>query len=490
MRSHLKTRADWIEFLLGVYPATLLSSLTLPLAVWSLLNATSIGWVHKQFTGGRAAESVLSLEALRAVLWWAGPSLGTLALWLAFLWTPRQVSARRGWRRAIGAGLLLGLAEGVMRVWISLPMALDTENLGVLGSIHVGSYVIQLGPILVGGRYLWVLQRTGARPAGAPEPPATGAALASVPLVTAAASLVVALGFLAAARAESHQGAIFLRLFMGEPLLAGFSIFCLFTLGFGVWRLRSRGAPYALAPALVNALTVLLLFNHGLFLGERRYMSDRDVQVLDQQPSPDGKVVAVTFNFDIGALGYSERQTSLMPAGSLDASLLDYALPVEYKPAGWDTDGAFRVRYNLLAYAHRSEKWSERTEEWHGVHVRAIPEDYLESATPVIVRRIPSPDGARDLVVYKYTKSSRPVFIHLSVVKRGDPPPRYGNVYMGDYLADYIFDAEWAGPERLRVFTNSFRASSVPGLFVGGRPLQYEVVVDDERFKKLDRWPG
>ncbi len=309
-----------------------------------------------------------------------------------------------------------------------------------------------------------------------------------IPLFASAALLAAAIGIRIYLARESFCGARFLAVFFGLPCLGVFGASALAAAVHCVIRLRAKRYVLAIAPLASSLLSLAILLSDSPLL-EPRHLTDPDVIVLDNAVSPDGRHVAVTYRYDIGALGYSEAVAAVLPADRMDGNLNAYALPRGFKAIGWNPDGALVVRVNILPYVHSREEIEMTSPEAHGVRLSLVKEDFLGTGPPQVVKRERSPDGRRELVAYRYTRSSKNVFIHLSVVPAGEPVPRYGNIYFADYVTDGIYDARWTSQDAIAVSSNSKWSDYAKALFVKQDAVRWEIVVDDRRFAGIDRWP-
>ena len=99
----------------------------------------------------------------------------------------------------------------------------------------------------------------------------------------------------------------------------------------------------------LGLLLLLLLGAAGAFLV---YVlgAEHVVQVTDNgfvlrsaQPSPDGRHVILTYQFDGGGMGTSRPQWAIVPADYEQLNLVEYGLPEPYRPAGWRSTGGLVV---------------------------------------------------------------------------------------------------------------------------------------------------
>ena len=176
-------------------------------------------------------------------------------------------------------------------------------------------------------------------------------------------------------------------------------------------------------------LTALLLLTG---CGREVRMSDDDIQILSRYYSPDSSKVLLTYNFDIGALGYSRSWHSILNSidttGIINQNVLpDIIAPkyAQYEPLYWIDDNTFRVGLKVQPYIKAGLKPDTVGFNLGGVRFQVELLDPHETRTMTLEHFSISPDKKNLLVAHRYEGVSQ---IEISVIKFDEEPPKYGNV--------------------------------------------------------------
>ncbi len=115
---------------------------------------------------------------------------------------------------------------------------------------------------------------------------------------------------------------------------------------------------------------------------EIRKVTDADFALLEKEISPDQKHIALSYQYDQGALGYSRVWWAVVPQNFEDLNLAKFELPDGYKAVAWEKDNGHLIVVRWEPYYARDEQVDLSTgDTFHGVHIRIIPslngaEDY------------------------------------------------------------------------------------------------------------------
>jgi hypothetical protein len=126
----------------------------------------------------------------------------------------------------------------------------------------------------------------------------------------------------------------------------------------------------------VLCLLVLLVVAALVLINQdrRHYVTARDFHLLEKQVSVDGKHVLITYNLDIGALGYSRTFWAVVPAEYEKLNLSRYHLPDRFRGEGWTSDGRLIVeKWKPYYYPSKPLVELESGDQFRGVTLVVIP---------------------------------------------------------------------------------------------------------------------
>lgn len=118
----------------------------------------------------------------------------------------------------------------------------------------------------------------------------------------------------------------------------------------------------------------------------------------------------------------------------------------------------------------------------NGVTIHVVERDPIDSTYH---RRIfyqqASPDSAYELYVYKYVKPENGDYpLNISIIKKGDTLPKYGNFYVSRYNFDCFTDIRWDSASALDIKVSESCYNSFTEYLVKHRPdIKYHVVSND-----------
>ncbi|MBX3245018.1 MAG: hypothetical protein KF685_11220 [Acidobacteria bacterium] len=176
----------------------------------------------------------------------------------------------------------------------------------------------------------------------------------------------------------------------------------------------------------------------------------------------------------------------------MNKNLKDFDLPNNLINVKWLDNKTITAGIDIIPSIRRGEKIDINDAEINGIKVKVSPMDYIQETSHFqIEHRESSPDGQFELVAYRYYYEDGIGFIHVSVIKKGDPIPKYGNFLIGDIHSDRIFGGKWTNDNTLLFYTNNKDEHNVQYFFVHDKPnIRFEVVRDDEAYGSKYRWVG
>lgn len=127
--------------------------------------------------------------------------------------------------------------------------------------------------------------------------------------------------------------------------------------------------------ALLLGCVGSILYIVGDFKGqETRKSTDTGFVLLANEMSPDQRHMALTYQYDQGALGFSRIWWAVAPKKFEDVNLADFELPDGYKISGWDEENGDLLVIKWEPYYDQEEYVDLSTENTlHGVHIRVVP---------------------------------------------------------------------------------------------------------------------
>jgi hypothetical protein len=216
--------------------------------------------------------------------------------------------------------------------------------------------------------------------------------------------------------------------------------------------------------------------------GER--LSRTDAVIDQKSPSPDGSKLLVRYRFDSGALGYTAERDVIVPVKNLQDDLQPFTLPNRYEPVRWEKDGSLTVAVDYIECIRKNEDCSKTSDSFRGTPINIRIDDETDGKVREIEADLPSPDGHRRLIAYRYPSDDRSNLsqIHISLIGRNDEIPRYGNYYIASVEGDGILGARWESDSSVVFLTNSsqkYLLQYAESFRHNGPPIRYRVETDD-----------
>ncbi len=222
------------------------------------------------------------------------------------------------------------------------------------------------------------------------------------------------------------------------------------------------------------------------------YMSDKDFVEHERQYSPDKSMLILTYSVDIGAFGYGNGGKAVLKPSDMSKNLKEFDLPPKLIQVKWINNKTISAGIDIIPSIRSGEKIEISDTEVNGIKIRVSAVDFIQETSHLQIEyRETSPDGRYELVAYRYYFESDMSFIHVSVIKKGESIPKYGNFFIGDIQSDRILGGTWTKDNTLLFYTNSIDAHYVQYFFVHNKPnIRFEVVQDDGRYGSKYRWIG
>jgi hypothetical protein len=221
-------------------------------------------------------------------------------------------------------------------------------------------------------------------------------------------------------------------------------------------------------------------------------MSDKDFVEHERLYSPDKSMLILNYSVDIGAFGYGNGGKAVLRPSDMAKNLKDFDLPSNLIQVKWVDNETISAGIDIIPSIRSGKKIEISDKEINGVRIRISPVDFIQETSRLQIEyRETSPDGHHELVAYRYYYENDMNFIHVSVIKKGDSIPKYGNYLIGDRQSDRVFGGTWTKDDTLLLYTNSLDKDYVQYFFVHDKPdIRFEVVSDDKRYGSKYRWMG
>jgi hypothetical protein len=116
--------------------------------------------------------------------------------------------------------------------------------------------------------------------------------------------------------------------------------------------------------------------------GPQRRSSDADFHLLEEVLSPDGTHVLLTYNYDIGATGYSRVWWAVVPRAYGGLNLAHYELPDAWRATGWSPSGEILVEKWVPYYYPDGDYSFETGDLFHGVTIRVVEPEAGQGPSP------------------------------------------------------------------------------------------------------------
>lgn len=223
------------------------------------------------------------------------------------------------------------------------------------------------------------------------------------------------------------------------------------------------------------------------------FMTDNDFVEHERVYSPDKSMLILNYGIDIGAFGYGGNAKAVLKLSDMTKNLRQFDLPNGLMRVRWVDNVTISAQVDIIPSIRSGQPIEIRDTEVNGVKVKVSPYDYIDADDKTIVEhRETSPDGNLELVAYRYRANLQNIkFIHISVIKKGEPIPKYGNYFIGTMTSDHIMNGTWTKENKLLFYTNSLYADLVQYYFVHDKPdIEFEIITDDARYGSKYRWMG
>jgi len=195
-------------------------------------------------------------------------------------------------------------------------------------------------------------------------------------------------------------------------------------------------------------------------------------------------MVSIDYSIDLGAFGYGRRGTAILKRADINKDLSQFTLPQEYLHVKWVDNHTVSAKVDIMESIRSGVKAHMPDTTMNGIRVKVSPFDYINSGDTLnIVSQSPSPDGKYVLACYRYNSIHNDGPLHISVIKKNNKIPKYGNFFIGDRSSDYVLKAGWNKASELLFFSNSLVAEMIPYFFVANRfNIKYHIITDDKNF--------
>ena len=101
-------------------------------------------------------------------------------------------------------------------------------------------------------------------------------------------------------------------------------------------------------------------------------ISDDNIVLLSEKPSPDGRHVIVEYQVDNGGMGSSRPYWAVVPPSYGQLNLLDYDLPESYRPAAWRDTGELVVEEFRASRDSDPGQPLKTGDSLHGVRIQVV----------------------------------------------------------------------------------------------------------------------
>jgi hypothetical protein len=127
---------------------------------------------------------------------------------------------------------------------------------------------------------------------------------------------------------------------------------------------------------------------------------------------------------------------------------------------------------------------------YDNVMVKVIQRDPIDSSyKKEIVYYSVSPDKYYELEVYKYVKAGQKnYYINVSIVRKGDKFPKYGDFYISPYDCICFTDIQWEFENSLVITANNRCGTDFRDYMVKGRPdIKYRIQFSDAKTGNIEQ---
>jgi hypothetical protein len=243
------------------------------------------------------------------------------------------------------------------------------------------------------------------------------------------------------------------------------------------------------------AASLILILGSCLSLGESRknevLMTDKDFVEFTRIYSPDGKRMLLNYGLDLGATGYGKCGTAILNLTDSTKNLRLLTLSNSYVNVKWLSNQKISAQREVIPFLRSGEKVDLSPQKINGIDIDISAYDFIEPNYHMeIEHQETSPDGQHELVAYRYFKNLDNLnFIHVSIIAKGSPIPKYGNFLIGEPHSDYVFWGKWSINNELIFYTNDICKDMVQYCLVKNRPkIPYALVTNDTNYQNQYRW--
>lgn len=222
-------------------------------------------------------------------------------------------------------------------------------------------------------------------------------------------------------------------------------------------------------------------------------MSDKDFVEFKREYSPNNSYLLIDYGIDLGAFGYGHRGTAILKTDDTTKILNEFTLNNDYINVKWVDDNRISAQIDITHYLKSGEKINLQPLKINGIYIEVSAFDNIEADFHMdIEHREISPDGQKELIAYRYLKNrSNLNNIHVSIIKKGDSIPKYGNYLIADKTSDYVLNGTWTENNELIFYTNQMNRDMIQYALVKSRPkIVYKLVVEDSIYGNKYRWIG
>ena len=213
-------------------------------------------------------------------------------------------------------------------------------------------------------------------------------------------------------------------------------------------------------PRIAAAAILLLVGAVGLHYlrsqwGER--LTRKDIIIDRKLASPNGSMLLIDYHFDLGAIGYSATREAVVPAQQVGAELTPFRLPERYDAIRWEADNSLTVEVDLFECVLKNWDCSQTSDAFRGTRLNVRLIDEAAGKQREIEADLASPDRKLRLVAYRYPSNdlSNSGPIQISILRPGEPIPKFGNYYIASGSGDGVLGARWSGSSSIVLLTNS-----------------------------------
>lgn len=222
------------------------------------------------------------------------------------------------------------------------------------------------------------------------------------------------------------------------------------------------------------------------------YTKDEDYKEYSRLYSPDKKMLLIDYASHKGPFDYKISGTAIINVKDTTSNLVPYTLPKALTNLKWVNNKSVTAMYDIIPSIRKGQKIIMNDTTINGVFVKVVVQDYIgNAAQQKVLYRETSPDKKQELVIYRYSNGNDSSFIHLSIIPAHAGIPKYGNYFIANPQADYIYYARWSNKNELILFTNNAGKDLIYYGLVKNRPaISYQIVADDYRYAKKKVWQG